>query len=158
MQKFFLALAFLLLPLTLSAEEARPCTMMWCQEGLTVHFENGGAMPPGKYEFEINADGKTTTCKASLPFKNCARRARCSGKGVTLMESGCALPPDQHFFRGLMMNTIPQHIYMRIRHESGRQFKFASATDRRCSYPNGPQCDKKQCCSSQMSVEMSWSE
>jgi hypothetical protein len=150
----FTPLLLLFIPVSLHAEPMA-CTAMWCQEGLTVNF-TGKDWPEGKYQFEIQAGGTTTRCQGHLPFNGCEDHTTCDREGITIMESGCMLPDVEQSFAGIMMKTIPTAITLRVRHESGKKFEFSSPVARQCGYPNGKQCDKKECCSGVLNAPVIW--
>ena len=142
-----------------SVEDAstRPCTNMWCQEGLTISF-SPPLRDPGRYTIALVADGQTLRCEASLPFKHCDTRARCNDSSIVLMEAGCALPANEHAFMGLTMRTIPRDVELTVEHERAGIGAWAARITPQCGYPNGAACDQRQCCSAVISAQLAWQE
>lgn len=156
MIRLLLCLAFFCFFIT-GAKAERACRQMWCAEGFEVGLGNN-KWPSGKYSFEINADGEKTVCKSALPFTSCTGQTVCdSDSGVTIGESGCALPSSAQSFHSIMLKDIPEYISFSITHENGEVFSFESAISKNCSYPNGKGCDPKQCCSARLDVDVLWS-
>jgi len=163
MWKSLAVLSLLVIPAVAHAQDATPmCTKMWCQEGLTLNF-GGEAFKAGKYTFALDIDDRQVTCTASLPFKSCDGSVSCHGQaegdteGVTIGESGCALPPESHTFSSVMIQKVPQHLKMTItREKDGARFVMDRNIDQQCSYPNGKQCDQRPCCSSVYEVPVVW--
>lgn len=152
MTRIFLAIALLFTFSPAQAEKA--CTQMWCQEGLMLSLK-GDDWPAGKYDFTVDMDGKVTTCTGALPFKTCDGSVKCDNDAVTIGESGCALPSG-HTFHGIMSQQTPQHLAVTITREDGKVFSWSGDVSRQCGFPNGEQCDKKQCCSAVMDAQVEW--
>ncbi len=139
-----------------SPPAAAACTEMWCLEGLRVDLA-GTSWPAGEYRFIIDADGRSRSCTARLPFPDCeSLHAACSAPGVTIGESGCALPPEQQSFSDITLQNIPQSFSVRIEHDSGKVFEYQGDVQRMCTFPNGPQCDERQCCSAVLDTNVVW--
>ena len=135
------------------AEKA--CTEMWCQEGLTLHFD-GGAWPAGDYTFTVTMDGATTVCKGSLPFKSCDGSVTCDNDALKIGESGCAMPADTHSFYGVLSQKTPKQLSVNITRNDGKSFSYGSEVKGTCFYPNGPTCDARQCCSAVVTTPLVW--
>lgn len=152
MKKLF-ALFLLCLPATAQAQDSiLSCTQMWCQEGTTLML-NGGAWKAGDYTFTVTADDKTVTCKGSLPFKTCDGSVTCDGEGVTIGESGCAMPADTHAFHAVMLPQSPAHLAVTVSRADGKSFSYDSDVNAQCSFPNGEECDSTPCCSAVLETE-----
>jgi hypothetical protein len=136
--------------------EGIACTQMWCQEGLNVTLD-GADWLPGVYTFTITADGQETVCTSRLPFPGCNGNSMCSGEGVVIGESGCAMPPKAHSFHAVTMPKTPKTFSLTIVHESGKTLSFGpEEVTAQCSYPNGPQCDPHPCCSAKLVMDVVW--
>lgn len=118
------------------------CTLMACEDGVTIDFAGGGATAQGKYDFDIVADGQKITCTATLPLPPCASvMTSCSAAGVGLIESGCALPPAQHSLAGLTFTGVhPTSIAVTVKRDGAQiaMHSFTLAYQRVA--PNGEEC------------------
>lgn len=155
MRMFALVAVFLLTSFSVHAEQA--CTQMWCVEGTTLELK-ASYWPAGSYTFVIKADDKTVTCQSSLPFRNCDGSTSCDGEGVMIGESGCALPESAHNFHQIMINGTPSKVSVEISHEGKRSFTIDTRLEKQCSFPNGPMCDTKPCCSASKTLNINWKE
>jgi len=86
-------------PIAGGSDPIRACTLIGCEDGLTVTLEAPGAWLEGRYVFEIQTDDVHVTCRGSLPVPSCtagappSRSVVCDRVGVVqIVESGCALP------------------------------------------------------------------
>lgn len=138
-----------------AGKPAMACTQMWCQEGLTLDL-NSDEWPAGDYYFAINLDGKLTNCKAKLPFKNCESNVTCNTKDVTIGESGCALPPEQHSFNAILSQQAPSDVAVAIRRADGKYFVWDNSPQKICTFPNGARCDERECCSVYSEINIVW--
>src|SRR5688500_14606835 len=88
--------------------QPQACTEIGCSDGLFVRVTPGAPWPHGAYRFVVEADGVTTTCTGALPLADCSTRAiTCDREGVSITESGCALPPSEHAFGDLQLPGTP---------------------------------------------------
>lgn len=152
MFKYFVLCLLLMLATPALAQKA--CTEMWCQEGLMLQLQ-GGDWPAGDYEFTIGLDGAVTHCKGSLPFKTCDGSVTCDTKDVTIGESGCALP-DGHTFHAILSQKTPANLSVTIMRGDGKAFSYQSPVQKQCGYPNGKECDPRECCSAVMETPVEW--
>src|SRR5688572_20291544 len=80
----------------------RPCTTMGCVDGIRLELAPRAGWKPGAHSFEVTTPAGVTTCSGTLPLPACeaGRALTCQGPAgdVVVVESGCALPPDQHGF------------------------------------------------------------
>lgn len=156
--KYFAALAMMLFvaaPIHAEAKVVQACTQMWCNEGMTLDLKTE-IWPVGDYTFEVKADDLVYSCTASLPFTDCEATVHCDKEGLTIMQSGCALPTDQHSFSGVMLKDIPKHIALKVSRADGQSFSFEQDVTPQCGFPNGERCDVKQCCSANLSADVAW--
>ena len=153
MRLFFLMFCALFFVVPAHAME-KACTMIGCMSGFELRLN--GPWAPGKYTFDIVADGKKTNCQASLPFADCDGTVQCDGDGVSIGESGCALPPDVHGFHNIMMTEIPAHVALTVTGENGQQFHYETDVNKTCGFPNGKDCDLQPCCSASAQADIVW--
>lgn len=137
--------------------QEKACTEMWCQEGLSVRLEGAGSWPAGRYDFYIKADDLVVTCRAELPLRgDCAPSSECSHPDWRVGESGCALTPDAHSLHEISAAMMPRHIRIDIMRPDGKAARLESAVQGHCGYPNGKECDKRQCCSGGLTMPLEW--
>ncbi len=119
------------------------CTSIGCQNGLEIEFVRA-AWPSGDYRIGVDVDGKTTTCEGSLPLKACDAGASfvCSGTpGVTLGESGCALPAASHSLSGLSLETTTaSQVTLTLEHAGALIGTTTFQPEFSDVRPNGPDC------------------
>lgn len=162
--RYFIALALLPLLIVMgialnSAAQARTpqmCTMMWCDEGTTVAFD-AAAWPAGEYKIDLGIDGAEVSCTAVLPLPPCGQDAfECSRNdaGVMVVTEGCALPADVQKLGGLRLNTVPQQLSVKVAMPDGAIRDMSSAVEGHCGFPNGEQCDERQCCSASLTFSL----
>ncbi len=154
-----IALAFLALFLIAhpaGAQEGKICTQMWCDEGLTGYLQ-AVVWPPGLYEFTIDADGEVTHCRAEMPLKSCEQRVICDRETAQIATYGCDSDKDLHAFSTLSLFQIPQKLTLKIEQQQGwKALSQVTIENRQCSYPNGPDCDARMCCSASVSIPVEW--
>jgi hypothetical protein len=121
----------------------RACTEIGCENGLTVHVTPAARWPHGAYRFVVEADGMSVTCSGSLPLSDCATRAlACDREGVvTITESGCALPPNEHALGDLHLPGAPASVTVEIFRDEGTIARETFAPTYRTIQPNGPGCE-----------------
>lgn len=130
------------------------CTQMWCDEGLRVTFD-AAKWPAGDYKIELLADDKSIKCTATLPFKDCeGGQFTCDSPDLQVTTEGCALPKDQHKLGGIWMQIPPQKVMLTLTQPDGKKSSLDTAVDPQCSWPNGEQCDERECCSAQYTLSV----
>jgi hypothetical protein len=130
--------------------EASPaCTLIGCQNGLTVDLEPGEGWPAGEYRFLLEWSDQQVTCRGSLPLSACnaGRALACEPAGVvTIVESGCALPTSAHGFTQIFFDSKIQPATMRVSIERSHGASTTVLVSRELSLrfdttqPNGPGC------------------
>lgn len=117
------------------------CPAIACIDGLTIDFTSP-LKTAGNYKVTILADGVKTVCEATLPFNGCSSEPPCSNPSVLLMESGCALPTEEHMLTGLQFtNSHPVNVSLQIERDQtvvaskmlDVTYKNASFGDPRCN-------------------------
>ena len=137
---FFLA-ACLTVPLP-SYAQGRACTEMGCTNGLILRVDPAKDWKSGNYVFEFVLDGRRVTCRGELPLKPCEEPSiRCDKPGISIMESGCALPKTAHAFGDIQVEGDPRKIMARITHNGKTIVTRTIAPRYTTSQPNGPGCD-----------------
>lgn len=124
-----------------SPAPVRGCTEIGCVDGLRVTLEPSARWPAGSYRFDLVIDGTATSCTGSLPLPSCDTPGlSCSGAGVQIGESGCALPPAEHGYSELMFASAPREVRVTISRDGQvvgeRELEPVYQTSR----PNGPEC------------------
>lgn len=121
------------------------CTEIGCSDGLTVALSPSSGWRAGMYRFEIDVDGQVTTCEGSLPLRACSAgpSLRCTPAGdrVSIGESGCALPPEQHGFSELRVGAPPaRSVKVTVTRDGAKLVEQTLAPQYRTVQPNGPSC------------------
>lgn len=133
----------------------RACTQMWCQEGYLLHI-NAPSWPAGVYSFKVIADDTVYNCQGVLPLQSCGKPSvTCNDRDISIAESGCAMDASTHAFNGIMLKKIPEHISVNISGPNGSVI-HEGMVNKQCSYPNGKQCDPRQCCAAIDYMTISW--
>lgn len=133
----------------------RACTQMWCQEGYNLQTTSA-SWPHGYYSFKVIADDRVYLCEGNLPLPPCGMPAMtCNDKAITIGESGCAMGADSHGFHMVHLKDVPENISVSISGPSGTVIHEGKVT-KQCGYPNGAQCDPRQCCSAIDYMTINW--
>lgn len=126
--------------------QEKACTQMGCTNGLILRTDPTMFNEKGQYEFQFFAglnNQTIVTCRGELPLKRCDQgpSMSCSSKGVTITESGCALPDDQQYFGDIYLYGTPRKVIMAVK----RNGKMGIVRTIRPTYvftrPNGPGCE-----------------
>lgn len=115
------AVALLCLAVPAVAEEAQvdriACPAIACVDGLMLDVPPDRVWPAGDYVFKLSMDGKTMTCRGSLPFKGCDEPGLvCDGEGAIITQSGCAMPPETHGFGTISIPSGPAQVAVSVTH------------------------------------------
>lgn len=122
--------------------QPQACTEIGCSDGLVVRGTPGPPWPQGVYRFVVEADGITTTCTGALPLADCSTRAiTCDREGVSITESGCALPPSEHGFGDLQLPGTPESISVTVQLGDRTVGQQTFRPTYQTSQPNGPGCE-----------------
>jgi hypothetical protein len=124
---------------------SKVCTLRGCGPAFEVTFRPvNGQWAAGKYAIAVGADGTNGACDVTLPLAPCTSSStNCQGtRDWYVIESGCALPAEQHAIRGIVFSqTRPAVVDIEVsrdgRHLAADTFTLAYQT----SQPNGPDCD-----------------
>lgn len=131
------------------------CTQMWCQEGYFLHMK-AEQWPEGYYSFKVVTDDKVYNCEGNLPLQACGMPSViCNDKAITIGESGCAMAPETHSFYGVTLKDIPKHISVTVSGPTGTVI-HEGQVNKQCSYPNGKQCDPRECCAAIDYMSINW--
>ncbi len=117
------------------------CTSMGCVDGLHIDL-SPDVWQAGSYRFVVVADGKQTTCEGSLPLRACEQgpSLSCTGEGVLIGESGCALPATQHGFSDIHMQAGPSSVTVTIERDGAEIVRKTFTPAYQEAMPNGPDC------------------
>jgi hypothetical protein len=117
------------------------CTEMGCVDGFHVGVDPE-VWPKGRYQLELEADGKKSTCEASLPLPACGKKAvSCKGDvEVMIGESGCALPPEQHGLGPFTFKGKPAKVAITVKRGGKEVGKASFSPAYKTVQPNGPSC------------------
>lgn len=120
------------------------CTAMGCISGLHVQVTKPTPWTPGPYEFLFDIDGTAVSCKGALPLPACEQGSAITcdvADKVQIMESGCALPPEQHGFGDVTFTGEPKAVKVTIK-QGETVLKSAELTpEYKTLQPNGPDCE-----------------
>ncbi len=120
------------------------CTEMGCQSGLDIELVRPTGWPPGSYRITLRIDDKSASCEGNLPLEPCERGPtfRCSDASLSIAESGCALPADQHAIGGLSSTvTEASKASLVIEHQGALQATAQLTPVFQTVQPNGPGCE-----------------
>lgn len=130
----------LLAPLPANAQLM--CTEIGCVNGLTLRVDPNYDWKTGSYDFHFSFDGRTAECHGELPLKKCedGPSLSCNKKGITIVESGCALPASAHGFGDIHIDGAPKKVMVRIAHNGQTIVTRTLVANYQKIRPNGPQC------------------
>ncbi len=85
----------------------------------------------------------SVTCSGSLPLPDCSTRAlSCDREGVvTITESGCALPPNEHALGDLHLSGAPASVTVEIFRDESTIARETFTPTYQTVQPNGPGCE-----------------
>lgn len=126
--------------------DQKGCTLLGCNDGFTVAFSPNSGWKPGTYRFVVDIDGQVTTCEGALPLPACAAgpSLKCTPAGgrISIGESGCALPAEQHGFSELRIGGAPvQRVSVTIGQDAQNLVQKTFTPAYATSQPNGEGCD-----------------
>lgn len=123
------------------ALEPLACTEIGCVDGLTLRVAPDYRWPPGNYVFGLKIDGRAVTCQGKLPLNPCDMPSlTCDGEGVTITESGCALPPEAQGFGDIQIESGPRQVAISITRDGQTLVEKTVTPAYRTGRPNGPRC------------------
>lgn len=117
---------------------------MGCKSGMELELARSTPWPAGTYRITLRVDDESASCEGKLPLEPCERGAtfRCSDPSLSVSESGCALPPDQHAIAGLASTaTAASKVSLVIEHQGSIQATAQLTPTFQTLQPNGPGCD-----------------
>lgn len=117
-------------------EDGRACTLIGCSDSLS--FVLPADAPPGEWTIELDADGMSWTCTATLPLATPAD-AGCSGFDVVPVIDAAGT------FRGIRLEWAPDMVTARLFHDGELLDEVSQAPDYAQNYPNGKDCDLWPC-------------
>ncbi|MBK9002068.1 MAG: hypothetical protein IPM35_40600 [Myxococcales bacterium] len=120
------------------------CTEMGCQSGLDIELVRPTGWPPGSYRITLRIDDESASCEGKLPLEPCERGPtfHCSDASLSIAESGCALPADQHAIGGLTSTvTEASKASLVIEHQGALQATAQLTPAFQTVQPNGPGCE-----------------
>lgn len=125
-----------------SAMHTDACTLIGCQDGLTIEVQ-ASAWAPGTYVFDMTADGKSRRCEAKLPLPACDVQAlTCTGDvEAQISVSGCALPAGSQGFGPITFRSGPANVEVAISRDGTSLGKGSFRPTYQTSRPNGPRCE-----------------
>ena len=134
------------------------CTDIGCRSGYNVDVSPSSGWTSGAYSFELDLDGRAITCQGSIPLKACGERSfLCDADGVTLGESGCALPSTQQGIATISFEGFPLAVSVRVLKDGSELASAKLTPGYKASQPNGPGCDPI-CCNASGSLSVPPSE
>jgi hypothetical protein len=127
-----------------SPAPSRACTQLGCKSGLDLELVRSTPWPQGTYRITLRVDDKSASCEGKLPLGSCESGPsfRCSDPSLTISESGCALPPDQHALSGLASTaTAASKVSLVIEHQGSIQATAQLTPTFQSLQPNGAGCE-----------------
>jgi hypothetical protein len=140
----YVALALALLCIAQVGCSTKQCTLIGCGPPFEVRFmPPGGKWSAGTYTVAVTADGRAGSCVVTLPFPSCQTAPECTGsRDWYLLDSGCALAPDQHGISGLVFGmSTPMNVEVVVSRDGQQLADGAFTPAYASSQPNGPGCD-----------------
>ncbi|PZQ47713.1 MAG: hypothetical protein DI551_02825 [Micavibrio aeruginosavorus] len=137
---FFFLFAFFL-PVVAHAQ-TRACTEMGCENGISFTVDPAQEWKNGQYEISLALDYKKVICRGELPLNACEDGPTfyCDDKDVTIIESGCALPKDQHAIGGIKINEEPNKVIVRVARNYRTMVTRTIVPQYQTLIPNGAGC------------------
>ena len=137
---FFLIIS--LCAFTQSALAQKACTEIGCVNSLTLKGDETRDWKNGNYNFDFVLDNRRVRCWGELPLKPCEEgpSLSCNKPGVSIVESGCALPKDQHAFGDIHIDGEPRRVMVRITHNNKTILTRSVSPQYQKSRPNGTGC------------------
>lgn len=119
------------------------CTQIGCENGVIFNLDHDKQWRAGNYMVYVTMDRKTYACKGELPLKPCGEGASfvCSAPDVSIGESGCALPKEQHGLSRIKLDGTPQKVIVRMTYEGKPMVTKTLYPTYDTTQPNGPQCE-----------------
>jgi hypothetical protein len=132
------------------------CTAIGCQSGYSVEVSPSSGWAAGDYRIELDIDDRAVACEGSIPLKACnVPSFSCDAAGVSLGESGCALPATEQGLASIRFDGFPLALSMRVLRMPEGELANAELTPvYTLGQPNGPGCDPV-CCSASDAITLS---
>lgn len=118
------------------------CGEIGCADGFRVDFEHDGEWQAGTYRVEVDLDGETTICEATLPL-DCDAPSPCGDEAPVLLElEGCALDPGEQSLGGVAMaeGPTPETVAVRVFLDDTSVGEASFEPDFVQTFPNGGSC------------------
>lgn len=140
--KNFYAILFLILVFPSVSYAQKMCTQIGCLDGLTLRIDPDYDWKTGNYDLYFNLGGKSVICRGRLPLKPCddGPTFQCGGSGVTIGESGCALPQNAHAISDIHIEGVPSTVSVIIKHNGQTIVTRRMVPEYQTSQPNGEGC------------------
>jgi hypothetical protein len=122
---------------------APACTEMGCVSGYHVTLDPGAGWAPGRYTFDVTADGKHQRCTGALPLTgDCGEPVlRCSGDDLAYIdELNCGGDPADHAFGSIGLHAMPCAVHVTVTRDGTVVAEQAFTPDYRWIEVNGPGC------------------
>ena len=119
------------------------CTVIGCGSAFSVNFLHAGAWPAGSYAVEVEVDGATFTCSATLPLQ-CNAPSPCpAGSPFLLGRSGCALDAAQQSLSGIDfdLGSAPASVRVKVSWDGATLGIGTFSPTFTTSRPNGASCE-----------------
>lgn len=134
---------------------ARACTEIGCSNGLSLRVSPDAGWRAGAYRFELGLDGRAVTCAGALPLLPCGQRSfTCDADGVSLGESGCALPANAQGIAQIQLPGYPRQLSVQLSLDGAPLASASFTPDYVSGQPNGPGCEPV-CCSASANLTLS---
>ena len=142
MARGLLLLAAILAFPSIAYAQMQVCAQIGCIDGLILRSDPSREWKDGNYTFQFVLDNRHVKCWGELPLKPCGEQSlKCDKEGVMILESGCALPKNQHGFGDIMIDRDPSKVMLRITHNNKPIVtKTIARVDYQKSMPNGAGC------------------
>ena len=130
----------------LSTSGARDCNDIGCVNSFWLRVLPRSSWPEGAYRFVFDVDGHTLTCAGSLPLKPCGEASlTCDGAGVSIGESGCALPASAQSFSDMRFGNYPIALSVDVFLSDASIAHAAYQPSYQVGQPNGAGCTPVCC-------------
>jgi hypothetical protein len=121
------------------------CTLVDCNDGLTIDLDPMTGWPAGSYRFTIDVDSTRVTCQGALPLPACTagRGLTCDRPDVlTIGESGCALGAGAQGFPSIDFDDAlrPKRVVVTVARNESVLTRSELTPEFQTSQPNGAGC------------------
>lgn len=138
-----LAVFFCMLVVAMPVQaQTRACTEMGCTNGVSFSVNPNYDWKNGAYDVQVALGLRTVECRGELPLNPCEQGPTfsCDDSRVQIIESGCALPEENHRIDGIRISDNPNKILIRVARNYKTIVTRTVIPNYQMVMPNGPGC------------------